>query len=309
MANKAKKRLAVTVTFSIVFAVLLLGTFAVIFFNGPTIYHFPSKYSIPLADWMGLIPQQATSFEAINVTAVKASSVAFNPAAAYFVNIQQTGQRIYFTNTQLVATYYLPTSNPQSNETEIIIFQTPTNVYEQLEQSLSNSSKIPKLTYAGYTLYFITNNDTLTRTVAQGVMVFYKEFILYTQSTPSPEGSMESALQLLIQSGQTLVQQNDVVRSLYAALQNRSNYLALFYQGHLTQIPNSIGGAKSVQVLNDHIIGTYAFEFSNLSAAKGEYKTVTFTYSNATSAYILDNYVVTTLIFSPQAAGAELQGF
>jgi len=304
-----KKGIVTALSFAVVFVALIGISVWSVYFSGPAIYHFPEKINITSSDWMTLIPSQADSVVMINVTKVVESGLPLSNTFTTFFFIQETRQTFSISNVTLLVTYYLPSSSPLQNETEIFLIKPSNDAYMNLQAALSNNSDIPRIQYLGFTLYSLHVSSAKFEKQASAILFMYKKFIIYTVSSPSPLGAAEQAVGIYYSQQNSLFTQNGVVKSVYAVVKNSTNYLSLNLENYPSTISGTVGGAKAVEKVGNQYVGVYAFQFPSEDAARQHYSQVTFVYKGGLSYYLLDNFVVANIPYSPSQVPAELQGF
>ncbi|HVP23022.1 MAG TPA: hypothetical protein VMS77_03825 [Conexivisphaerales archaeon] len=274
------------------FSVLLFGaSFALPFLTGLRTEHIPSGASIAVQPWMSLVPAEAETATFANISNALASGLNASSDVP-LLHVYQTGQALTFANITYLLNYNVANSNPNQNDTGVVIIKTTQQAYDDLHSALNASSIVGRVNYRTYTIYFVLNNDSLSKTLLTGRICFLNGLIFYSQSDLNPTSELEAGMDAALDQQTSLFQNRTVQLSVFAVAGSGANYLALNYQGFEGEIKGSDFAAKAVTGSGQSFQAVYAFGFNSTSSASSRAKEVTTVYQGGSDYYLLDNYVV-----------------
>ncbi len=310
MPRRKRNHRTVAISFSVVFLVLLVSTGSFVFLSGPSVRHFPQNVPPLRQPWMTWVPEAAISAGAINISALAAAGFPVQ-ASSPFLYLYQISEKLMASNLTFLATYYLPPAGPGANSTEIEIFLPSPTVYTLLQDRLAKAAGVTAYGFGPTTVYSVSNVPFLPGppTFVSGAISFYDGYIFYTQGTATPVTDLEHALAVGLNGEPGLFDNATVQRTLYASLQGKTDYLALYYVGFPSQIKGTEMESKTLYSSNGTYMGVFAFGFGGLSGSKAGFDAVRATYDNGLNYYILDNYVIASFSYNQTIFANELQGF
>lgn len=299
------------IAFVAVFGLLAGITIFLVFPSGPQVYHFPENMTsfrqwINNQAWMTFIPYNAMTASAINVSAVvSAGLTSYN---SFFLNVYQIKMGLTDDNLTFLASYQLAPPSPLLNGTQIIIYKPTPFAYSILLQRL-NSSSVLREEYRGFTVYSILSNNTATRKLISGELFFYKDFIFYTGGSKNPLADIHSAIDYIANKYPSLFQNETIQRAVYAAMGEKTSFLGLFVLNFPVQVSGSEIASKAVLLTSKGFIAIYAVGFDSESSALQRFNLFKRTYLYGSSYYLIDNFDVANIPYSPVEVGSQLQGF
>jgi hypothetical protein len=275
----------------------------------PTVEHIPNNFTFNLQEWMQYVPSDTEYVGYINYRlaySVSGNSSLFGESPV--IEFPQLGFEIIPVDVIYEVAIQLP--EPQYSGSAILL-QLSTSKQTVLSDELAsiNSAKIPPpLMYDSYALYRLLIREIGDNITTPGYVALINHYILLSNDKTSDLRNVQAILDQLSANRQSLFDDENVRRSVYATDVTDQSYVALFVGRFPTQLNDTEMATKAIIGIGDSIQVSRAFLFPSPDIALARWSEAHKVYQNAANYRILDSWLVVTYDYPPTRIQTEMIG-
>jgi hypothetical protein len=177
------------------------------------------------------------------------------------------------------------------------------------ELAAINTTKIhPPLMYDNYALYGLLMREIGDNTTTPGYLALVSHFVLFSNDKTDDLRNVQAVLDQITASRQSLFDDQDVRRSVFATGITDQSYVALFVGRFPTQLNDTEMATKTIIGNGDSIQVSRAFLFPSSDIALARWDEAHQVYRNAASYRVLDSWLVVTYNYPLTRIQTEIIG-
>jgi hypothetical protein len=275
----------------------------------PSVGHIPSDFTFVSQEWMPYVPSDAEYVGYVNYRV--AYSVTGNSSLFGFrplLEFPQLGFEIIPVDVVYEAAIQLP--EPRYSGSALLI-QISASKQSLLTEELAsaNRTKIPVPdSYDGYAVYSLLTREVGDNTTTPGYLALVNNHMLFSNDKKTGLQNVQVILDQVTAKQESLFDDQNIRRSVYATGVTDQNYVALFVGRFPTQLNDTEMATKSIIGNGDSIQVSRAFLFPSSDIALARWGQAHTLYRDASSYRILDSLLVVTYNYPLNRIQTEIVG-
>ena len=275
----------------------------------PTVEHIPSNFTFNPQEWMSYVPPDAEYVGYINYRlaySVSGNSSLFGESP--IIQFPQLGFEIIPVDIIYEVAIQMP--EPQYSGSAILI-QLSSSKQALLSNELASISTAKihaPLMYDNYALYGLLMREIGDNITTPGYLAVVNHYALLSNDKTNDLRNVQVILDQITASKQSLFDDENVRRSVYATGVTDQSYVALFVGRFPTQLNDTEMATKTIIGSGGSIQVSRAFLFPSSDVALARWSEAHKVYRNAANYQVLDSWLVVTYDYPPTRIQTEMIG-